>query len=114
MIVSRRTSLVVLCAVALTGCGQGVPPVGNYATVVGRVTDARTGTGVVGATVTVNVILTATTDASGAFRVANVPTGPWQYSVTGPAGYGSAPPVDNAPGLAAGESRSLAITLVRR
>jgi hypothetical protein len=96
---------------ALAGCGPGIPSAGNYATVYGRVTDATSQNGVAGAVVTVNVVLSGTSDASGNFKITNVPTGPWSYAVVVPAGYTTPPGSDSAAPLAPGEMRQLNITL---
>ena len=96
---------------ALAGCGPAIPPAGNYATISGRVTDATTGMPVTGTTVAVNVVLSGTSDASGNYRVTNVPTGPWSYSVQAPAGYGSSAGSDSNTPLAPGETRTLNISL---
>ncbi len=113
MSVSRLAFLTV-CALGLASCGPALPPAGNYATVSGRVTDATSGAGVASATVSVNVVLTATTDASGMFRIANVPTGLWEYAVTAPTGYLSPAAVDNPTPLTPGELRIVAITIAHR
>ncbi len=103
-----------LLATALASCGPAIPPAGNYATVSGRVSDATSGAGVANATVTVNIVLAATTDASGNFRIVNVPTGPWDYKVTAPSGYNDSGAVDNLPPLMPGETRTISITLTHR
>ncbi len=115
MSVSRSTFLMALAALTLSGCGQGLPPVGPYATVAGRVTDASNGAGLAGVAVSINVILTATTDASGYFKIANVPTGPWQYSVQPPPTFvvpvqGQVEPAPLSPS----ETRTISIALSHR
>ncbi len=112
--VSRIAFLTVGCGLALAACGPDIPAAGDYATVSGQVTDAASGAGVAGATVTVNVILSATTDASGAFRIVSVPTGSWEYAVVAPQGYISPAPVDNPPPLTPGEARTVTIALTHR
>ncbi len=72
-----RLSLAMLCAVAFSACGTGVPPVGNYATISGVVTDATTGAPVAGAIVTVSVLQSNVTGADGRYKVYPVPTGPF-------------------------------------
>ena len=113
MHLSRLAVIAASCGFALAACGPALPPAGNYATVSGRVTDATSGAGVAGAIVTVNVVLAATSDASGNFRIANVPTGDWDYAVQPPNGYLNPASVVPAP-LAPGESRTLAIVLTHR
>jgi hypothetical protein len=71
------------CAAVLAGCGDyGVPPAQNYATVAGTVTDASSGQPIGGATVTVDSVLTVTTTADGAFKLTNVPPGPFDYAAS--------------------------------
>ena len=95
----------------LAGCGPAIPPAGNYATVAGRVTDAQSGAAVPGATISVNVVLSATSDSNGNFRITNVPTGPWSYAVSPPSGYAAPPGNDQSPPLGPGETRTLDIML---
>ena len=70
-----RFALAALCAGALlSGCGPQVPPVGNYATIQGTVTDATSGQPITGAIVTVSVIASNPTAANGFYKVYPVPT----------------------------------------
>ena len=114
MATPRLRFIAALLAISLASCGPAIPPAGNYATVSGRVTDAASGAGVASATVTVNVVLAATTDASGNFRIVSVPTGSWEYAVTAPTGFINPAPVDNPPPLMPGEARTIAISLTHR
>jgi hypothetical protein len=112
MTITRAAALVLLLG-AFAGCGPDIPPAGNYATVSGQVTDSSTGKGVAGATVSVNVVLFATTDANGNFKIGNVPTGPWSYSVTAPSGYTAPPGSDSNPPLAPGQVYTLTLSLTK-
>ena len=112
--VPRSVCIAGFCALALASCGPALPPAGDYATVLGRVTDATSGAGIANVTVTVNVVLSATTDASGSFRVVSVPTGSWEYAIVAPSGYISPAPADNPPPLLPGETRTLSIALPTR
>jgi hypothetical protein len=97
----------------LGGCGPALAPVGNYATVSGQVVDGSTGAGVAGASVSVNGgVLTAVTDAGGNFRVAPVPTGDWDYTVSAQ-GYNSTGLITSVAPLSPGEQRIITITLTR-
>jgi len=112
----KRARGVVLLGFAMavvSGCGSAIPPAGNYASVSGRISDARSGAALTGATVVVNSVFSATTDATGAYRIVTVPTGGWHYRVDGPPGYGSASSDVPAP-LTPGEARTLDISLSRR
>lgn len=108
--IARFAFAVALTAAFLTGCGTGVPPAGNYATVFGRVTDATTGAGIANATVSLDGgVLSAPTDSGGNYRITTVPTGPWSYSA-GAAGY-SPIGATNPPDLQPGEQRNFPIVL---
>lgn len=81
--------------------------------VAGTVVDQNTGAALSGATVqlshySVPQTFTATTDANGAFTIADLPPAPYQYVVDGPAGYGDA--VGSVP-VVAGVQSELAIEL---
>ncbi len=107
----RRSSfLVALGAVGLAGCGLGLPPAGNYASISGKVTDAATGAALPNAVVTVNGVLSSQTDAQGAYRIPVVPTGPWSYAVTAP-GYATMQS-DQPDQLMPGEKRAFPVKLV--
>lgn len=108
-----RVAFILAFVAALAGCGPAIPPAGNYASVSGHVTDAATGAALAGATVLVNSVSSATSDAAGSYRIVTVPTGGWHYSVQGPAGYGSVG-ADNPQPLMPGEARTLDIALPRR
>jgi predicted small lipoprotein YifL len=110
MMVVRRVVLIAFVAAALAGCGQGLPPAGNYASVSGQVVDAASSAGIASATVSINGgVESAATDASGRFAIKTVPTGDWDYTVTA-AGY-RAQNVLNPPPLGPGETRTITITL---
>ncbi|GAC1302364.1 MAG: hypothetical protein NVSMB19_11620 [Vulcanimicrobiaceae bacterium] len=114
MSVARLAFLLACATTFLASCGPAIPPAGNYATVSGRIVDAGTGAGIAGATVVVNVVLSAITDASGTYRVVSVPTGSWEYAVQAPPPYASIATVDNPPPLTPGEARTLNLSLPRR
>lgn len=114
MRVARLGFVLAFASLLVAGCGSALPPAGNYATISGRITDAATGVGIAGATVVVNVVLSATTDAAGAYRIVSVPTGSWEYAVSGPANYANIATVDNPAPLLPGETRSLDLALGHR
>jgi hypothetical protein len=106
-----RSAFLMALLICIAGCNDGIPPVGNYASITGRVVDATTGAGIVNATVAVNgATLTQQTDSNGNFRFAPVPTGDWDYSASAD-GYATVPLVTNAPPLNPGETRTLTISL---
>lgn len=73
--------------VALAGCNDSaLPPGGTYQSVQGVVVDAATNQPIAGATVTVDTVLSTTTDAAGKFSFAQVPVGTVDYVVSAP-GY---------------------------
>ncbi len=79
-----------LAAVALlvvaTACNDDqLPPASGYSSINGTVVDSG-GKPVAGAVVTVDTVLTATTDASGKFSISSVPSGLTDYTVQAP-GY---------------------------
>ncbi len=84
----RGAALVVATLFALVGCNDqgGLPPQQAYAPMRGVVVDALTKTPIAGAVVTVETVLSATTDASGHFSIAQVPIGTIDYTVRAP-GY---------------------------
>ena len=70
-------------ALALVACNtDALPPAAGFATVAGTVIDGATNSPVAGAVVTIDTVLTATTDAQGKFSVASVPSGIVDYTVT--------------------------------
>ena len=95
----RTAALVLLLlgtSAALSGCGTGVPPVGNYATITGIVTDSVTGQPIAGAIVSVSVIQSNATGSDGAYKIYPVPTGPYTSINAGAPNY--QPYVNNAGG----------------
>jgi hypothetical protein len=75
-----------LCALfalsAFVACDDGsLPPGGTYATVTGTVLDSVTKAPIGGATVTVDTVLSVTTDASGKFSFKQVPSGDFDFAV---------------------------------
>lgn len=107
-----RAGFIIAIALSLAGCGDGLPPVGKYATISGRLTDAGNGAPISFATVTVNGVLFARTDADGNYKITTVPSGPWSWAARA-TGYGDGGSDSPAP-LAPGEQRTFAITLKHR
>ena len=72
----------VAAAVVLAACNtDSLPPAAGFTTVSGTVVDAANNTPVAGAVVTIDTVLTATTDASGKFSIDKVPSGIVDYTV---------------------------------
>lgn len=72
---------------ALAACDDSaLPPGGTYQGVSGVVVDSATNRPISGATVTVDTVLTTTTDSAGKFSFAKVPVGDIDYQVTMPDG----------------------------
>ena len=77
----RAIALLALTAI-LAGCNDGaLPPGASYASLSGTVIDAATNQPIPGAIVTLDTVLTATSDADGHFTFAKVPTGDYDYTV---------------------------------
>lgn len=77
--------VLLVCTLALAACGgPGVPQAQQYATISGTVVDAATNAPISGATVTVDVVNTATTGTNGAFSIGNLPNGPVECAASAP------------------------------
>jgi hypothetical protein len=101
---------VILALFALAACDNGsLPPGGTYQAFSGTVTDAATGRPVAGATVTVDTVLTQTTDAAGKFSFAQVPVGEVDYRVSASGYTAAVSEVTVAPDKPA----AITVTLVR-
>ena len=94
--------------VVLAACNNGaLPPGGTYQQLTGQVVDARTNQPIAGAVVTVETVLSQTTDAQGKFTFAQVPVGSVDYTVTAK-GYA---PYSSTANLPPDKPTALAITL---
>jgi hypothetical protein len=109
MSLARATFVLIVSGVAFSGCGPQIPPAGNYATVSGVVVDASNNAPIAGATVTINIVSSATTDSGGNFRITTIPSGPWQYFAHA-ANYQDKTDTGQSP-LMPGEQRNLTIQL---
>jgi hypothetical protein len=95
---------------ALAACDDSaLPPGGTYQSVSGVVLDAATNQPVAGATVTIDTVLNATTDAAGKFTFAKVPVGDFDYQVTSP--NGTYKPYASSAHLAPDKPLALTITV---
>ncbi len=108
---ARLIAAFVLCFAALAGCDDSLPPGGTYQAVSGTVVDAATNSPIAGATVTVDTVLTAVTDANGKFTFAKVPVGEVDYVVTPPANSAYRPTATQSAHLLPDKPLTLTITL---
>jgi hypothetical protein len=71
-----------LLLVGLCACNNdSLPPAAGYAAVAGTIVDATTNAPITGAVVTMDTVLTATSDANGKFSFDKVPSGIADYAV---------------------------------
>jgi len=71
-----------LLLAGLTACNNdSLPPAAGYAAVAGTIVDASTNSPITGAVITIDTVLTATTDANGKFSFDKVPSGIADYAV---------------------------------
>jgi hypothetical protein len=76
------TALIAALLAGVTGCNSdSLPPASGFATVTGVIVDATSNAPIAGATITIDTVLTATTDAAGKFSIDRVPSGIADYSV---------------------------------
>ncbi len=73
---------IALLLLVTPGCNDdSLPPAAGFASVTGSVIDAGTNAPISGATVTIDTVLTATTDSAGHFSIEKVPSGIADYAV---------------------------------
>jgi hypothetical protein len=85
--VVRVLAAFALLGLPLTACNNSdLPPATQFSAFQGTITDATTHLPIANATVTVDTVLVATTDAKGDFSIAKVPSGIVDYVITAP-GY---------------------------
>lgn len=78
----RATIAVVALLLSAAACNSdALPPASGFTTVSGTIVDGASNKPVAGAVVTVDTVLTATTDASGKFSIDKVPSGIVDYTV---------------------------------
>jgi hypothetical protein len=77
-----KSLVAVIVAVLLAACNtDSLPPAAGFTTVSGTIVDGATKNPVAGAVVTIDTVLTGTTDATGKFAVDKVPSGIVDYTV---------------------------------
>jgi hypothetical protein len=73
---------IALLVLGTAGCNNdSLPPASGFGSVNGVVVDAATNAPVAGAQITIDTILTATTDSAGKFSIDRVPSGIADYNV---------------------------------
>jgi hypothetical protein len=81
-LLARMALVSVFASLVLAGCNDDtLPPATGYATLTGTVVDSATKQPIAGAIVTVDTVLTATTDATGGFKIDKVPSGIVDFTV---------------------------------
>jgi hypothetical protein len=109
-----RFALLVLPAALLAGCGGGIPPAQNYATVQGRAYDVASNAPVAGATLCINTIQCATSANDGTYRIGNVPLGTCDITtITPPNGYRVQGNVTPCGSVTAGQTVTIDVPLTR-
>jgi hypothetical protein len=79
---AARRLLFLIAGFALAACNtDSLPPAAGFTTVSGTVVNAASKTPIAGAVVTIDTVLTATTDAGGKFKIEKVPSGIVDYTV---------------------------------
>ncbi len=74
--------VVALLLLGTQGCNtDALPPASGFSSVTGVIVDAATNAPIAGAVVTIDTVLTATSDAAGRFSIEKVPSGIADYSV---------------------------------
>lgn len=74
--------LAITLLLGVPGCNSDqLPPAAGFATVTGVIVDATTNAPIAGAVITIDTVLTATTDAAGKFTIEKVPSGIADYAV---------------------------------
>lgn len=99
---------IALLLLGTPGCNTDeLPPAAGFASVSGTVVDSATNVPIHGALVTVDTVLTATSDATGRFSIAKVPSGIADYAVEA-TGY---QPVSSSTTIEPGKPFTLNLTL---
>lgn len=95
----------------IAGCNSdSLPPASGFGSVNGVVVDSATNAPVAGAVITIDTILSATTDSAGKFSIDKVPSGIADYAVTAK-GYQTAAASAN---VEPGKPFALNVTLVQQ
>ena len=75
----------VLWLLVLAGCAApATPEAQKYASITGLVVDATTNAPIAGATITIDVVNSATTASNGSFTIGNLPNGAVECSASAP------------------------------
>jgi hypothetical protein len=104
----RATLAALVALAAFAGCNSdSLPPAAGFTTLQGTVVDRASNQPVAGAIVTVDTVLTATTDAAGTFKIEKVPSGIVDYTVAAK-GY---PLLEATTNVEPGKSAQLSVVL---
>ena len=80
--VGRMVLVIASLLIGAQGCNtDALPPAAGYASVSGVIVDGTTNAPIAGALITIDTVLTATTDATGKFSIDKVPSGIADYAV---------------------------------
>jgi hypothetical protein len=83
LLAGRFFAVMALLLFVTQGCNTDqLPPAAGYAMVSGTILDATTNGPIVGAVITIDTVLTATTDSLGKFSIEKVPSGIADYAVS--------------------------------
>jgi hypothetical protein len=89
MTYARSLLVAVAALLALVACNSdALPPAAQFTLLQGVVMDKATNQPIAGALVTIDAILTATTDVNGKFNIDKVPSGDFDYTIVAK-GYGT-------------------------
>ncbi len=108
---ARALYSVTALLLVMQGCNaDSLPPASGFTSVAGVVVDAATNAPIAGAVITIDTVLTATTDAAGKFSIDRVPSGIADYAVQA-TGYQS---ITSTTNLEPGKPSQLNLTLAQQ
>ncbi len=111
VLAGRLMLMLTVLLLATQACNNdALPPAAGYAAVSGTVIDAATNSPIAGAVITIDTVLTATTDAAGHFSIEKVPSGIADYSVSAK-GY---QPLESSTSIEPGKPFALNLTMAQQ
>ena len=109
--VGRLVAVTAFLLLVTAGCNNdALPPAAGFAPVAGVVLDSATNSPIAGATITIDTVLTAVTDAAGKFSFDKVPSGIADYAVQAK-GYA---PLSSSTNIEPGKPFALNVTLAQQ